>query len=130
MPDASTIEQHIRDRLAELAALLEPLEREAETLRAIAGVLDSPAVSPTPEARPARPVSSRARSRPSLRRRGGGRAQQALAKIAAQPGITVTELAKAIGATPNYLYRVLPRLASEGKITKDGHGYRPAPPHP
>jgi hypothetical protein len=27
---------------------------------------------------------------------------------------------------PNYLYRVLPRLASDGQITRDGQGWHPA----
>jgi hypothetical protein len=27
---------------------------------------------------------------------------------------------------PNYLYRVLPRLVSEGKVQRDGQGWVPA----
>jgi len=27
---------------------------------------------------------------------------------------------------PNYLYRVLPRLASQGQVKRDGQGWRPA----
>jgi hypothetical protein len=27
---------------------------------------------------------------------------------------------------PNYLYRVLPRLASQGRVTRDGQGWHPA----
>ena len=28
---------------------------------------------------------------------------------------------------PNYLYRVLPRLASDGQVKRDGQGWHPAP---
>jgi len=30
-----------------------------------------------------------------------------------------------MGIGPNYLYRVLPQLQREGKITKQGKGYHP-----
>ena len=61
------------------------------------------------------------------RPRGSGkRAQDALERIAARPGVTAAELAKAMGIKPNYLYRVLPGLEKEGKITKQGKGYHPS----
>jgi len=53
------------------------------------------------------------------------RAQQAVAKITEQPGITASELAKSMDVSPNYLYRVLPRLAKEAKVVKHGRGYHP-----
>jgi hypothetical protein len=31
-----------------------------------------------------------------------------------------------MGISPNYLYRVLPRLEKEAKVTKQGRGYHPA----
>ena len=46
--------------------------------------------------------------------------------IAAQPGITASELAAAMGIGANYLYRVLPRLERKAKIVKHGKGYHPA----
>ena len=41
----------------------------------------------------------------------------------ARPGITIPELAEAMGIQQNYLYRVMPGLAEEGKVTKSGRGW-------
>jgi Winged helix-turn-helix DNA-binding len=76
-----------------------------------------------------RPRAARSGATPRTRStRGGGntRAVQALDLVRKQPGITIPELAKAMGIEPNYLYRVLPRLASEGQIKRDGQGWHPA----
>ena len=62
------------------------------------------------------------------RRRGGNRADQALELVREKPGITIPEIAQAMNIQPNYLYRVLPRLASDGQVTRDGQGWHPAPP--
>ncbi|MBV8941852.1 MAG: winged helix-turn-helix transcriptional regulator [Solirubrobacterales bacterium] len=83
---------------------------------------------------PGRPRGSRARSgrtrarRTTTRRRGrrGTRATQALEIVRAHPGITIPELAKEIKIAPNYLYRVLPPLAEQGLIKRDGNGWHPA----
>lgn len=50
----------------------------------------------------------------------------ALAAVEARPGITIPEMAKEMGITPNYLYRVLPELAKDGKVKKNGKGWEPA----
>jgi predicted Rossmann fold nucleotide-binding protein DprA/Smf involved in DNA uptake len=60
------------------------------------------------------------------RRAGATRANQALELVRGQPGITIPEIAKSMGIEPNYLYRVLPKLAQEGQIKKDGQGWAPA----
>ena len=44
----------------------------------------------------------------------------------ARPGITIPELAEAMGIKQNYLYRVMPGLAEEGKVTKSGRGWHAA----
>ena len=44
----------------------------------------------------------------------------------AKPGITITELADAMGIKANYLYRVLPNLAADGKVKRRGKGWHPA----
>jgi hypothetical protein len=54
---------------------------------------------------------------------GGTRAGQALDLVRDQPGITIPELAEAMGIQQNYLYRVMPGLAEEGKVTKSGRGW-------
>jgi CRP-like cAMP-binding protein len=60
------------------------------------------------------------------RRGGNTRAAQALELVRQRPGITIPEIAEAMGIEPNYLYRVMPRLLSEGQITRDGQGWHPA----
>ena len=62
----------------------------------------------------------------SSSRRGGTRATETLELVSRRPGITIPEIAKAMNIQPNYLYRVLPRLASEGQVKRDGQGWHPA----
>ena len=42
-----------------------------------------------------------------------------------QPGITIPELAAKMGIKQNYLYRVLPGLEQEKKVSKQGRGWYP-----
>jgi ribosomal protein S25 len=67
--------------------------------------------------------TGRRRGRP---RGSGTRAIQALELVKAHPGITISELADHMNIKANYLYRVLPTLESEGKVKKDGRGWKPA----
>jgi hypothetical protein len=60
------------------------------------------------------------------RRRGGTRADQAVSLIAKDPGISASDVAKAMKIKPNYLYRVLGDLEKEGRVKKDGRQYYPA----
>jgi DNA-binding IscR family transcriptional regulator len=69
---------------------------------------------------------SRAGTPPRSPRGGNTRATQALELVRQQPGITIPEMAKAMKIQPNYLYRVLPRLASNGEIKREGQGWHPA----
>jgi DNA-binding IclR family transcriptional regulator len=41
------------------------------------------------------------------------------------PGLTVPEIAEKMGIKQNYLYRVLPALAADGLVVKDGRGWKP-----
>ena len=45
---------------------------------------------------------------------------------ASQPGITIPQIAEAMKIEPNYLYRVMPRLVSDGQVRRDGQGWHPA----
>ena len=40
-----------------------------------------------------------------------------------KPGITIPELADAMGIKQNYLYRVMPGSPKTGKVTKSGRGW-------
>jgi predicted HTH transcriptional regulator len=75
---------------------------------------------------PGRPRGSRSatgRTRTRRRRRGGTRADQAVALIKANPGITASEIARQMKIQPNYMYRVLGDLQKDGKVKKSGRKY-------
>jgi hypothetical protein len=64
--------------------------------------------------------------RPRGRRRGKTRATEALDLVRGRPGISIPEIASEIKIEPNYLYRIMPRLAQEGLVKRDGKGWHPA----
>ena len=72
--------------------------------------------------KPGRPPGRRKAGR---RKGSGTRAAQALSFVQGQPGITIPELAAKMGIKQNYLYRVLPALQQEGKVSKQGRGWHP-----
>ena len=78
----------------------------------------------------ARPASSertgRRPGRPRGRRGGNTRANQSLQLVAAQPGITIPQIAESLKIEPNYLYRVMPKLVEEGQVSRKGQGWHPA----
>jgi sugar-specific transcriptional regulator TrmB len=126
--------REIDARLKELKPLIEEYERLEAAAAALSGVSPSSASASPPRRRqPAAATSKRKsvaagtggrRGRP----KGSKRADDALALVTAQPGITIAEIAERMGIKQNYLYRVLPSLASEGHVKKDGRGWRPAEP--
>jgi hypothetical protein len=78
----------------------------------------------TTAAAPARRRTRTARGRG--RRAGSTRATQALDLVRSNPGITIPKIAESLKIEPNYLYRVMPKLVSDGQIRRDGLGYFPA----
>ena len=83
----------------------------------------TPAHTPaSPGSASAKPVAKR---KTRGRKRSGKRARQAQALIRANPGITVSEMAKKMGIDGTYLYKVLPPIEQEGKIRKEGRGWYP-----
>jgi hypothetical protein len=120
----------VRDKMTQRLKELKPLVDEYHQLEAMVrkladgdGAQSSSSQSPTRQ-RSTRSTNGRRRGR---RRGGGTRSAQALALVQAKPGITIPEMAKEMGITPNYLYRVLPDLAKDGKVKKAGKGWEPAP---
>jgi len=142
LPDVKTIQDEIRARLVVVERLIEPLRAEADQLSKLARIFDGPSAEPSTTA--VVPARSRARTARTTRTGvkptppgkprakggrptgGGNRARQAVEQITMQPGITASELATAMGIAPTYLYRVLPRLQRDGKITKREKGYHAA----
>ena len=120
--------KEIQARLKELKPLVEEYTRLEAAERALSGVGTNG--TPTTRSTAAAPATRRRRSGGSSgtgrrgRPRGSGtRAVQALELVKARPGITIPELADAMGIKQNYLYRVMPTLAEEGKVTKSGRGW-------
>jgi hypothetical protein len=71
--------------------------------------------------KPRAATTRRGPGRPRGRQSGSGtRANQTVALIRDNPGITIPQLAEKLKIQPNYLYRVVPKLVSDGLVTKDG----------
>jgi hypothetical protein len=125
-----------RDEIAARVNELKPLVGEYERLQAAVAALDgitAPAarVSSGPRAsaraNPSRPRNGTTRGQRGRPKGSGKRGEQALAVITAHPGITIPELAAAMGITQNYLYRVLPGLAENRRVRKEGRGWYAVP---
>ena len=69
--------------------------------------------------------SSGAAPKRRRRRRGGTRADQALKHVTENPGIRASEIATKMNIKPNYVYRVMSELESDGKVEKKGREYHP-----
>jgi hypothetical protein len=120
MPDSlDTIRKQVRDRMKELA----PLVEEHRQLEAAMQALDSGTAAPTRPPRSSRDGAGTATGRRGRRRGSGTRATEALKLVEDNPGITIPQLAEAMGIKQNYLYRVMPSLAEEGKVVKSGRGW-------
>jgi Winged helix-turn-helix DNA-binding len=119
---------------------LKPLVEEYNRLEAAVAALDGVSANGS-SAGPARSTATRTKKAASARRRSarsagtgkrrgrpkgsGTRGNEALALVQANPGITIPELAEKMGIKQNYLYRVLPGLAEDGLVKKDGRGWHP-----
>jgi CRP-like cAMP-binding protein len=132
MPRTTQVLEEFRDRLRERRDELTEELREIEQLLGVGG-------KGRGGRRPGRPrgsgsKASAAKSTPTRaaaaprrrrRRRKGTRADQAVALVEGNPGITASEIAKQMKIKPNYLYRVLGELEQEGRVTKKGRQYQP-----
>jgi hypothetical protein len=122
--------REIDARLKELRPLVEEfhrLEAASAALDGVGGATGSAAPArrgrrqtATPSAAPA--AGPRRRGRP---RGSGTRSKQALELVRTRPGISIPEIAEAMGIQQNYLYRVLPALQKDGLVRKDGRGWHP-----
>jgi sugar-specific transcriptional regulator TrmB len=119
--------KEIQARLKELKPLVEEYTRLEAAERALSGVESNGASAATSTAsrttRRRRSSGSSGTGRRGRPRGSGTRAVQAFELVKARPGITIPELAEAMGIKQNYLYRVMPTLAEEGKVTKSGRGW-------
>ena len=142
--------REITDRLKELKPAVDEFKRLEAAASALQGVggASATATAAAPRRRgPGRPRGSANRTRAKVatpskparkkagrppgrrragRRKGSGtRAAEAFSFVQGQPGITIPELAAKMGIKQNYLYRVLPGLEQENKVSKKGRGWHP-----
>ncbi len=116
--------KEIDARMRELRPLVEEFHRLEKAQQALSGVDGSPRQG---RRRGASGSSGATRRRGRGRPRGSGnRAKQALELVRTRPGITIAEMADAMGIKANYLYRVMPTLESEGQVVKRDKGWHPA----
>ena len=116
--------KEIDARLRELRPLVDEYSRLEKAAAALDGVSGGARrATPTRRRRSTAGAGGRRRGRP---RGSGNRAKQALELVRAQPGITISDMAAAMKIKPNYLYRVMPTLQSEGQVVKRDKGWHPA----
>jgi hypothetical protein len=116
--------REIDARMRELRPLVDEYNRLEKASSALAGVGGTQRAATTGRRRRRTTASGGARrGRP---RGSGNRAKQALELVRAKPGITIGEMAAAMKIQPNYLYRVMPTLQSEGQVVKRDKGWHPA----
>ena len=120
--------REIDARLKELRPLVDEFHRLEAAAAALDGVAGGGAAPARRGRRRSAPTASASGSGP--RRRGrprgsGTRSKQALELVRTRPGITIPEIAEAMGIQQNYLYRVLPALQKDGLVRKDGRGWHP-----
>jgi hypothetical protein len=105
----------------------EKLEKRAKELRPLVAELREieQALASFPKTRSRSRVNGRVPStRPRRRRaRRGQRSEQVLAVVKANPGTTVSGMAKELGVTAQGLYPVSRKLVADGKLKKSGAKY-------
>lgn len=122
--------EFVDSTVKEIDNRLAQLKEEVARLEAARGALLGGPVGRAP-GRPRGSTSSTRRTRrrpgrPSGRRGGVTRATQALELVKSRPGITIPQIAEELKIEPNYLYRVMPGLVSDGSVRRKGQGWHPA----
>ena len=110
-------------RLRELRPLVDEYNRLEKAAAALSGVGGAQRTAAVPRRRSSGGGGGTRRGRP---RGSGNRAKQALELVRTRPGISISEMASAMKIQPNYLYRVMPTLESEGQVVKRDKGWHPA----
>ena len=126
---SKTLAQWAEDGMKSRLAVLREETREIEqALAAVKGKsqtkVKAKAASKTKAKAKSSNAKAKAKSSNGRRGRKPGRAPQFISLVEKNPGVTISEAAKQMKIKPNYLYRVSADLLSDGRITKDGHGYK------
>jgi hypothetical protein len=118
--------KEIDARLRELRPMVDEYNRLEKAAAALSGVGGAGRATTTPRRRRSAGSGGGAGRRRGRPRGSGNRAKQALELVRTRPGITIKEMASAMRIQPNYLYRVMPTLESEGQVVKRDKGWHPA----
>ena len=120
--------REINARLKELRPLVDEFHRLEAAAAALDGVAagGGAAAGAARRGRGARSGGGGGGGRRGRPRGSGTRAKQALDLVRERPGISIPEIAEAMGIQQNYLYRVLPGLQKDGLVRKEGRGWHPA----
>ena len=116
--------KEIQGRLQELRPLVDEYRRLEQAAQALSGVGGDARRSRRRTTGASTPRRGRRTGTRRGRPRGSGtRASQALELVRARPGITIRELADAMGIKANYLYRVMLTLEQEKKVARRDGGW-------
>ena len=114
--------KEIDARLRELRPLVEEFNRLEKAAAALAGVGGTQAAATQASLERSRTLAAGAAARAAAATAPSRR----WSWCAPGPGITISELADAMGIKANYLYRVMPTLQKEGQVKKRDKGWYPA----
>jgi hypothetical protein len=131
---ADFVDATVREIESRIEALQEELTKLEAARAALVGIRRGPGrpTGSTNHVSSSTPSSNghggrrRGPGRPRGRRGGNTRSNQALSLVNEQPGITIPQIADQLKIEPNYLYRVMPKLVSDGLVKRDGQGWHPA----
>jgi hypothetical protein len=129
---ADFVDATVREIDSRIEELREELTKLEAAKAALVGIRRGPgrpkgSTNTTPTASNGHNGRRRGPGRPRGRRGGNTRSNQALTLVGEQPGITIPQIAEQLSIEPNYLYRVMPKLVSDGLVKRDGQGWHPVP---
>ncbi len=121
----SFVDSTVKDIDSRLQELQQEVTKLEAARAALVGTRRAPGRRRSPRTTRSTPARATRTARPRGRRGGNTRANQALQLVRKQPGITIPQIAEALKIEPNYLYRVMPKLVSDGVVTRNGSGWDP-----
>lgn len=120
---ADFVDSTVKDIDSRLSELKLEVQKLQAARAALVGGRRGPGRPPGTNGSAGRRTTARRVGRPRGRRGGNTRANQALALVRDQPGITIPQIAEALRIEPNYLYRVMPKLVEDGQVKREGQGW-------
>jgi hypothetical protein len=123
---AGFVDSTVKDIDSRLSELKDEVAKLEAARDALVGSRRGPGRPPGSSSTTTPRRTGRRPGRPRGRRGGNTRANQALELVRDQPGITIPQIAEALKIEPNYLYRVMPKLAEDGQVRREGQGWHPA----